>query len=51
MKSNTKICPECNGNGFVDVTIFDTLAAGLPNHPREVRQCENCNSSGEVRDD
>ena len=37
MKNNTKICPECNGNGFVDVTIFDTLAAGLPDHPREVK--------------
>ena len=49
--SATTICPECHGNGFVRITVFDTLMAELPKNCHEVKQCENCNSTGEVTND
>ena len=51
MKRDSMICPVCHGNGFLPITVFDTLMAELPKNCREVKQCENCNSTGEVTDD
>lgn len=51
MKRDSIICPVCHGNGFLPITVFDTLMAELPKNHREVKQCENCNSTGEVTDD
>ena len=45
------ICPECHGNGFVPITVFDTLMAELPKNCREIKQCETCDSTGEVTND
>jgi len=37
MKTKTKVCPACRGNGYV-------------RRGEEIAQCEECQSSGEVKE-
>jgi len=40
------ICPDCHGNGYWIVEEPDAKTGAM----RQVRQCETCNSQGEIEE-